>query len=232
MAAASATLAEMPDVVVTRDLPPLTLRAAFMPSTVNVEKRTADVTWSTGARTLRRFDATLDIWQRFYEELSLDARHVRLGRFNNSAPFSDGHPLKFGDARSVHVRGVIVPGSAKTNGKEGTATVRFAKADIDPDADILFRKIADGIAPHVSVGYRIYKADKIEDSADKIPVYRVIDWEPVELSAVSAGDDDGAIFRSATQGTLHPCEFVTRGIALSDADRGRRLRLAQAQLSQ
>lgn len=215
-------------VVVTRDLPPLTLRAAFVPSSVNTEKRTVDVTWSTGARVLRRFDAAMDIWHRFYEELSLDPTHVRLARLNNSAPFCDGHPLKFGDPRTVHVRGVIVPGSAKANGKVGTAVVRFAKPEDDPQAEVLFRKIADGITPHVSVGYRALKAEKIEDSADKIPVYRVVDWEPFELSAVSAGDDDGAVFRSAPD--LQPCDFLTRGVsadalAMADADRGRRLRL-------
>lgn len=211
---------------ITRELPALSFRASFVPSSINIDKRTVDVTWSTGAKVLRKFDASMDIWTRFYEVLSLDPKHVRLDRFNNSAPFCDGHPLKFGDPRTVHVRGVIVPGSAKTNGKVGTATVRFAKADADPEAERLFQKIADGIAAHASCGYRSFKAEKVEESADKIPVYRVIDWEPFELSAVSAGDDDGAVFRGAADAdALHPCEFITP-LSTADADRGRRLRLA------
>lgn len=224
----------MSDVVVTRDLPPLTLRAAFVPSTINADTRTVDVTWSTGARALRRFDPQLDIWKPFYEELSLERAHVRLDRFNNGAPLSDGHPAKYGDFRAAMVRGVIVAGSAKVNGKAGTATVRFATAGVDPDADVLFRKIEDGIVQHVSVGYRIYKAQQVEKATDTIPTFRVIDWEPVELSTVSVGEDDGATFRSRQALTLTPCDFVTCGQAprLADADRGRRLRLAQAQLSQ
>jgi hypothetical protein len=220
------------DQVVTHDLPPLTLRAAFNPRSVNSEKRTVDVVWSTGARTLRRFDAALDIWERFFEELSLDPKHVRLDRFNNSAPFCDGHPLKFGDPSTETVRGVLVPGSAKVDGKQGIATVRFAKAEDDPKAETLFRKITDGICPHVSVGYRIHAAERLTATADeKVPVYRAIDWEPVELSAVSAGDDDGAVFRSVATNVLTPCQFITRGasaLAIQDADRMRRLRFAHA----
>jgi hypothetical protein len=206
--------------VITRELPPLSLRAAFVPSSVNVEKRTVDVVWSTGERVLRGY------FDKYYEELSLNARHVRLGRFNNGAPFCDGHPLKGGDYRAAIVRGVIVAGTAHTNGKQGTATVRFAKAAIDPEAEMLFQKVQDGIVQNLSIGYRIYKLEKAEESVDKVPVYRAIDWEPVELSSVSAGDDDGAGFRSADR-SPNPCEFIARGV-ITDTDRNRTLRLAEA----
>jgi hypothetical protein len=208
--------------VITRELPPLSLRAAFVPSSVNVEKRTVDVVWSTGERVLRGY------FDKYYEELSLNARHVRLGRFNNGAPFCDGHPLKGGDYRAAIVRGVIVAGTAHTNGKQGTATVRFAKAAIDPEAEMLFQKVQDGIVQNLSIGYRIYKLEKAEESVDKVPVYRAIDWEPVELSSVSAGDDDGAGFRSADR-SPNPCEFIARGV-ITDTDRNRTLRLAEAVL--
>lgn len=222
---------QMADTIVCRDLPPLALRAAFMPATVNAEKRTVDVTWSTGARVLRRFDAALDIWTKFWEELALETRAVRLGRLNNGAPLLDGHPLfYFGDPRAANVRGIVVPGSARVNGREGTATVRFARADDDPDADKLWRKVQDGIVVNVSVGYRVYRAEKQTVEIDAIPVYLVTDWEPFEISTVSAGDDDGAGFRSAETVRLNPCSFVMRSVA--DADRDRRFRLAQAQLSQ
>jgi hypothetical protein len=56
------------DQIATRDLPPLALRAAFNPRSVNLEKRTVDVTWSTGAKVLRGY------FDRFYEELSMDPR--------------------------------------------------------------------------------------------------------------------------------------------------------------
>lgn len=213
------------DQVITRDLPPLALRAAFLPATANVDKRTVDLTWSTGARVLRGF------YDKYYEELSLRAGHVRLGRLNNGAPLTDGHPLKVGDFRAVINRGVVVAGSAKTDGKAGTCTVRFAKADIDPEAEQLFQKVIDGIVCNVSVGYRIYKLEKAEESVDKIPVLRAIDWEPIEISTVSAGEDDGAGFRSVDAHLKNPCEFVSRGLvasALSDADRNRQFRLARA----
>lgn len=211
------------DNVVTHDVPPLTLRAAFNPRSVNLEKRTVDLTWSTGARVLRGY------YDKFYEELSLNAKHVRLARLNNGAPFLDGHPTQSGDYRAVNVRGVVVGGTAKTTGKEGTCTARFAKADVDPEAEMLFQKVIDGIVQNVSVGYRVYRLEKSEEFIDKVPVYRVTDWEPFEISMVSAGEDDGAGFRSADLTITNPCQFIARGVStpgpIQDADLNLRLRL-------
>lgn len=216
--------------IITRDLPPLALRAAFSPSSVNAEQRTIGVTWSTGAKALRRFDAALDIWKPFYEELSLKPEHVRLARLNAGAPLLDGHPERTGDMRAVTVRGTVVPGTARVDGKVGTATVRFARAEDDPEADILFRKVADGIVQQVSIGYRIHKAQEVTAAADTIPTYRMIDWEPFEISTVSIGEDAGAGFRGADART-NPCEFIPRFPVpgRTDADRCRLLALAQAQ---
>jgi hypothetical protein len=211
------------DNVVTHDVPPLALRAAFNPRSVNLEKRTVDLTWSTGARILRGY------YDKFYEELSLNAKHVRLARLNNGGPLLDGHPTQFGDARAVNVRGVVVSGTAKTTGKEGTCTVRFAKADVDQEAEVLFQKVQDGIVHNVSVGYRIYRLEKSEEFVDKVPIYRATDWEPFEISMVSAGEDDGAGFRSADSTIANPCQFIARGVStpgpIQDADLNLRLRL-------
>lgn len=142
--------------------------------------------------------------------------------------------------RATVVRGVVESGSAKVDGKQGTATIRFAQAEDDPEADVLFRKIADGIVQHVSIGYRIYKAQKVEQAADTdtIPTYRAIDWEPFEISTVSIGEDAGAGFRGAATLTRNPCEFLERDVRMDykyrhltveDADRLRYFQLQQAQ---
>lgn len=171
----------------TRQVSPLSLRAAFTPGSVNIEKRTVELVWTTGAKVLRSswFDG------QFWEELSIDPAHVRMGRLNNGAPFLADHN-SYNVARTL---GVVE--SARLQNGKGTATVRFAKAEDDPEADKVFRKIVDGIIQNVSVGYRTYKVEKLEDVEQKIPTLRAIDWEPYEISAVSMGADDGAGFRSA-----------------------------------
>ena len=205
---------------ITRDLPPMTLRAAFNPRSVNLPKRTVELTWSTGAKVLRGY------FDKFYEELSLDPKHVRLGRLNGGAPLLDAH-------NSYELRGVlgvVEGGTATVDGKQGKAVVRFAKAEDDPLADAIFRKVQDGIIQNVSVGYRVHKFEKIEDVEIKIPTYRAIDWEPYEVSLVPMGADAGAGVRGAAICELTTCEFVTSGLAasvLSDADRNRALFLAR-----
>lgn len=184
----------------TVDLPRLARVATIVPGTLNEEARTVDMVWSTGARVLRGY------YDRYWEELSLDPKHVRMKRLNNGAPFLNAHD----DYDANGVIGVVVAGSAAVDGKRGTATVRFARAEDDAEADQIFRKIKDGIIQNVSVGYATYRMEKTEDVADKIPVYLAVDWEPMELSAVPIGADDGAGFRSSKNTERIKCTFFTR----------------------
>ncbi len=176
--------------------------ASVVPNSINVEARTVDVVWTTGARVLR------GIFNRYWEELSLDPKHVRMKRLNNGAPFLNAHD----DSSAEGVIGVVEAGSASVDGKRGIATIRFARAEDDPEADRIFRKIVDGILQNISVGYSTYKLEQVgekADGADKIPIYRATDWEPYELSVVPMGADDGAGFRAAST-ERNPCVFVTR----------------------
>lgn len=188
----------------TRDIPALSMRAAFEPASVNTDARTVDITWTTGARVLRTpwFDDP------YFEELSLDPAHVRMGRLSSGrAPFLADHNSRTVDA----AMGVIQ--SARIDGGKGVATVRFPKEGIDPEADKLFAKIRDGIVGNVSVGYRIFKMQRIEDGTTTTPVFRAVDWEPHEVSAVAIGADAEAAVRSAELAQRNACEFVeTRGM--------------------
>jgi hypothetical protein len=186
----------------TRDVPPLSMRAAL--KSVNAEKRTVDVLWTTGAPVLR------SSWSDgpFYEELSLDPAHVRMDRLTSGrAPLLDSH-ASYGGVGSV--LGVVE--SARLEGDSGVATVRFPSEGISPEADKVFRLMADGIVRNVSVGYRTYKFEKVEGGEDKIPTFRACDWEPYEISAVAMGADADASFRSAST-QLNQCVFITRGTA-------------------
>lgn len=168
----------------TRQATPLSTRAAV--GTVNLEKRTVEVVWSTGAKVLR--SSWLD--GPYFEELDMGPGAVRLDRLQNGAPFLANH-----DGYDV-ARTLGVVESARLENGKGIATVRFAKAEDDPEADKVFRKVVDGIIRSVSVGYRVHRVEKIVTEGEKVPTLRVVDWTPYEISAVALPADAGAGFRS------------------------------------
>jgi phage head maturation protease len=182
----------------TQQVTPLSRAAAV--GSANADKRTVDVVFSTGAKVLR------SSWMDgpFYEELDMSADAVRLDRLNNGAPFLMDH-----NGYSVANTPAVVE-SARVEGGKGFATVRFAKAGVDPAADMLFAKIQDGIVRSVSVGYRVHKIEKIVTEGEKVPTMRVVDWTPYEISAVAMPADAGAGFRHADQST-NEVEITHRG---------------------
>jgi hypothetical protein len=167
---------------------------------VNAETRTVDVTWSTGAR-VKRYD-----WERgnyYLEELAMGAANVRLGRLNGGAPLLDTHNRY--DLSGV--LGVVEQGSAKVDGKSGSATVRFsAREEVAP----VFRDVKDKIITNVSAGYVTHRMEQLppDDQSQGLPVYRAVDWEPMEISLVPIGADAGAGVRSEQQQRTFPCEVI------------------------
>lgn len=71
------------------------------------------------------------------------------------------------------------------NDRRGRAVVRFGKS---ARANEIFQDIVDGIRKHVSVGYRIISA-KLVETRDDVDVFRIIDWEPYEISIVAVPAD-------------------------------------------
>jgi hypothetical protein len=195
-----------------RDLAPALLRASFNPKSFNAEKRTMDLIFSTGARVKRRGGAA----DFYHEELSLKPEHVRLGRLNSGAPYMQNHGdhgFCGGSPRLRDILGVVE--AATVDGKKGIATVRFTQRE---EAQPIINDIVDGIIRNVSVGYVTHKAEEIgrikKNSGDKDeigePIFRATDWEPIEISSVYAGADDGAKTRSIEDLTEQrfPCELV------------------------
>ena len=79
------------------------------------------------------------------------------------------------------------------DGPEARAVIRFSeRAEVEP----LWQDVRAGIIRHVSAGYRV-RTYRIEEDADP-PVWRAIDWQPVELSLVAVPADPGAGMRSDT----------------------------------
>lgn len=199
--------------LITVDLPALSVRAAL--DSVNAEKRTVDLVFSTGAAVDR-----FDYWtgKRYREVLSLEPAHIRLQRLNAGAPLLDAHSAwSVGD-----VLGTVERGSARIEKSKALATVRFSKRDtVEP----IWQDVRDGIIGAVSVGYRVYKFE--EDSKNsEIPTRTAVDWEPFEISMVPMPADAGAKVRSGDKTDTNACLILRAG--LDDADRLRRLRLAHA----
>lgn len=163
----------------------LTMRAAIVPSTLDEARRTVDLTWSSGASVLRS-----NRWgEKFFEKLSLDPAHVKMERLaSGRAPLLAAHGESLDSVIGVVERAAVANGV-------GTCTVRFAKAEDDPFADQIFRKVKDGIITNVSVGYRVGAVQQlVESEAITTPTLLVTDWEPFEISMVAMGEDiEGAV---------------------------------------
>ena len=178
-----------------------------MPESVDAERRTVELVWSTGAAVRRR-----DPWtgKRYDEVLSLEEAHVDLSRLNGGAPLLNTHGAW--DLRDVI--GVVERAWIAREGEAlvGRATVRFSdRADVEP----IWRDVASGIVRNVSVGYAV-RSYEITETDGQPPVWRAVDWQPLELSAVPIGADAAAGFRAAGQPrqpaepATHPCHLLRR----------------------
>lgn len=174
-----------PEVITRNSLPLVTARAAV--SSVDVEARTVELVWSTGA-VVRRFD--WNRWQSFDEELSMEPGAVRMDRLNNGAALLNTH-------FQLSLEGQIgVVEEARLQDGQGWARVRFSKrADVEP----YFQDVVDGIIRNVSVGYIVHAYQITESPDGGVPRYLAIDWEPYEISLVPVPADADAGVRSASR---------------------------------
>ncbi len=180
----------------TVDLPPFSIRAVV--DSVDPEARTVELVFSTGAPVTR-----MDWWtgDRYIEKLSLKPEHVHLDRLNAGGPLLDAHSA-YSIADQI---GVVVSGSAKVNGKEARATVRFSKRDaVEP----IFQDVRDGIVKNVSVGYLINKFEEEAGNGNKLPIRTAVDWTPYEISMVPMPADPGAQVRKGDKSNTSPCLIV------------------------
>ena len=153
------------------------IAARTLPETFNLEARTIEVVWSTGMP-VKRMDFFTGKF--FIEELSMEPGDIRLDRLNLGAPVLDTHD----QTELSKVIGVVERASV-ANG-QGTATLKLS--DTDGDAEII-RKIQDGIIKNISVGYKIHRAEETIDEESNMSTFRVVDWEPLEISFVPVPAD-------------------------------------------
>lgn len=112
--------------------------------------------------------------ERWYgnEILDCNSKSIRLDRLKNGGPLLVGHDAEeqVGVVESVEIG----------PDKVCRAVVRFGRS---ADAEEIFQDVLDGIRRHVSVGYMVHEA-QLESEKEGVATYRVIDWEPYEVSLV------------------------------------------------
>ena len=186
---------------------PLQERAAVVRS-VDEDSRTVEVVWTTGAQ-VRRFNWARE--EEFDEELVVDPSAMRLGRLNGGAPFLASHVSWA--LRSV--LGSVVHGSVRVEGGKGYARVRLTEA---PDAAPEIQRLREGHLA-VSVGYAVHRFERVAKADRKDggtrALYRAVDWEPMEISAVAIGADPGAGFREAELRSFS-CTVTRRGASQAE----------------
>lgn len=198
-------------------LPQMMRDAEVRAASFNEADNTVEVIWTAGA-TVRRIS-----WMdgEFDEELVVSSNSVRLDRLNSGAPLLDTH----GRWSLADVIGSVVKGSARVEGGKGYARVLLSSA---PDALDRVARIREGTVSNISVGYRIYAVEKTEREG-QIPLHRVIDWEPFEISAVPVPADPGAHIRSTEAPALFSCRVIHPGCEIN-ANRRKRMNLMQRQI--
>lgn len=195
-------------------MPMLSVRAAPLPQTFDREANTVNVVWTTGAQ-VRRFD-----WLEgpFVEELVVSPDAIRLDRLNSGAPVLDTH-----EADELECIIGVVERAWIENG-EGMATVRFSmREDVQP----YVQDIAAGIIRNVSVGYQVHKYEVTRPADGSMPIWRAVDWEPMEISIVPIPADVSSQVRSKRD-VLHPVSITTRGDEMSELENEKPADEAQA----
>ncbi len=135
---------------------------------INEEKRLVELSFSSEEPV-----------ERFYgsEVLSHDPSAVRLSRLNGGGPVLVNHDMN--DQPGVVERAYI------GEDRKGRAVIRFGRSK---RAEEVFQDIQDGIKRNVSVSYRVHTAEQI-GMKDDLPILRITDWEPTEISIVSIPAD-------------------------------------------
>lgn len=172
------------------------IRAEISENAVSEENRTVELTWTTGAKGMRRgWDGP------YFEELAVDSDAVDMSRLRDGAPLLAAHgQWSLGDVIGVVERAWLENGTGK-------ALVRFAK---DETSDQVFQKVKDRVLRNVSVGYSVQEYTNVSEKGDEVPTFRATRWQPAEISIVPIGFDSGAKTRNNNELPESEVEIIER----------------------
>lgn len=192
-------------------VPKLRMEASFEPATLDVEKRTIELSWYTGAR-IQRFSFMNGPYKL---QFSMDPKAVRLGRMNNGAPLKGGH-RDHDDLSGVF--GVIE--KAWLEDGKGRALARFSeRADVEP----YFQDVKAGIIRNVSMEAMMHRVEEVTQKGDEEQSFLATDWEPMAVALVAVGADADA------HALAQPEEF--RCVLVSSAEVGAKKETKMSELN-
>lgn len=142
--------------------------ATLDPESLDLETRTVGLAFSSEAPVERWFGI---------EILDHSPQSVRMDRLMNAGPLLLDHD-------PTEIVGVVETAEISPE-RVGRAQVRFGRSE---DAEEAFQDVKDGIRKHVSVGYKVNKM-RLEGREGDKEIYRVTDWEPMEISLVAIPAD-------------------------------------------
>ena len=137
---------------------------------IDEAKRTVDLSFSS--------EEPVDRWWGI-EILDHQKKSVNLRRLIRGGALLIDHDMK----NQVGVIEEVVVDEAD---RKGRANVRFGRS---AKAEEIFQDVLDGIRSNVSVGYQINEAVLERETKGELSTYRVVDWEPYEISLVSVPAD-------------------------------------------
>lgn len=145
----------------------------------NLQRAMEVVSFDKEARTVELAFSSEFEGMRWYgiEILDHDPVSVRMDRIRDSGALLMDHTW-------TDQVGVVLSASIDAD-RRGRAVVKFGQS---ARAQEIFQDVIDGIRKHISVGYRVHAA-KLVETRDDVDVYRITDWEPLEISIVSVPFD-------------------------------------------
>lgn len=169
-------------------------RALVQPASLDTEAREVDVVFATETP-VPRFG-----WEEDYDEvLVCEAGAIRMERANRGLPVMDCHNTWSVFAQLGRTVKVWI-----NEKRELCARIKFSQR---AQVAELFQDITDGIVKDISVGYNVFKFERVEQPGGKNPIYRAIDWMPTELSFAPVQADIKSEIRGGQR--THTVEIIS-----------------------
>ena len=150
----------------------------LVPESVDLENRSIEVIFTTGEAGARYH---WDIGD-YIEELDVTESSIRTARLDKGLSVCDNHDTRTGCKGVYGISKPTVNGVKSYTIANGELRGIVVFSD-DPESDIVWQKVANGTLRHWSLGYDVHEFDaKIKEGQP--PVYRAVDWTPLELSIV------------------------------------------------
>lgn len=115
----------------------------------------------------------------YVEILSHQPGHIRLGRLQDGASLLFNHDWD-------ELLGVIKTSEVDADSNKLRVTAKFSN---DEEGLKALNRVKDGILTKVSIGYMVHSFTEEGKTEDGMPIIRVTDWEPYEVSLVTVPAD-------------------------------------------